>query len=327
MRPACRELVLPDPKTMKSVVLPGSESSPTLAPTHLSNIHPKSLATEHPDALKAAQELSLVSEEKNKISTALLLAAGTGSRLQPLTKSAPKCLTEVNEISILARLVDNLRNQGFKRLIVVIGHLGDQIQEFLEAHAGDLKIDYVFNPDFATTNNLYSLWLAREVITEPFILVESDLVFSDKLLDEMLYPDRMAISTILPWMNGTTVELDSSDRVTAFRAGDYHANAVRQYKTVNIYSLSLSSWEKVEKRLSDYVSAGKLGEYYEVVFTEMIANGTLSFDGIFFDNELWYEIDTGEDLIEAESLFSGRRDIPSLPALSNTERPTNLHAI
>ena len=81
----------------------------------------------------------------------------------------------------------------------------------------------------------------------------------------------------------------------------------------------------MEKRLCQHVSADELGQYYEVVFSEMIADGTLSFDGIFFDNDLWYEIDTGEDLIEAECLFSKKRDQVAEPLLRLTERRPNLH--
>lgn len=248
-----------------------------------------------------------------KVTTALLLAAGTGTRLQPLTLNAPKCLTEVGGIPILKRLVKNLRAQGFKRLIVVIGHLGDQIQDFLQQHAGDMQIDYVFNPDYRTTNNIYSLWLARQQIREPFLLVESDLVFETSMLDNMLQADRMAISKMLPWMNGTTVELESKRRVIAFRKGSSlnkeSCGEPRQYKTVNIYSLSLDSWSKVEERLGRYVSEGRLGEYYEVVFAEMVADGTLSFDAVFFDPGRWYEIDTIADLRAAENLFTRPRSV------------------
>jgi choline kinase len=251
-----------------------------------------------------------------RITTALLLAAGMGSRLQPLTTAAPKCLTEVNDISILQRLIDNLRGQKFTRLIVVVGHLGQQIRDFLDEYASDMQVDYVVNPDYGTTNNLYSLWLARTQIREPFMLVESDLIFDTKLLNDMVYPDRMAISSMLAWMNGTTVELDLEDRVTAFRPSGYQTLHIRQYKTVNIYSLSLDSWRKVEQRLSSHVRKGGLSEYCEVVFTEMIADGTLSFDGVFFDSNLWYEIDTGEDLIEAENLFTRTVSISSDPLVN-----------
>ena len=256
---------------------------------------------------------------ETKITCALLLAAGTGTRLQPLTKAAPKCLTEINGVSILERLVNNLRAQGFKRLIVVIGHLGNQIQEFLQQHAGDMQIDYVTNPVYRTTNNLYSLWLAREQIDEPFLLVESDLVFETRLLDDMLRPDKIAVSNMLPWMNGTTVELDSNQQVTAFRKGGDSHHGARQYKTVNAYSLSLASWKKVVARLGRYVAEEKLGDYYEVVFAEMIADGTLSFGAVFFDANLWYEIDTREDLLGAEILFARLHSITRPSSLSVAE--------
>ncbi|HEC13438.1 MAG TPA: phosphocholine cytidylyltransferase family protein [Acidiferrobacteraceae bacterium] len=255
------------------------------------------------------------------VTTALLLAAGAGTRLQPLTLDAPKCLTEIGGVPILERLVNNLRVRGFKRLIVVIGHLGDRIQEFLQQHAGDMRVDYVINPDYRTTNNIYSLWLAREQIREPFLLVESDLVFDSWMLDDILQPGKMAISNIRPWMNGTTVRLEAAPglerRVAAFSMGGDICSDARQYKTVNLYSLSFNSWSKIEERLSRYVSEGRLGEYYEFVFAEMVADGTLSFDAVFFDADRWYEIDTRADLREAENLFSRPRSVASRsPSLS-----------
>ena len=257
----------------------------------------------YPVLRKVNDDHSSYAANTNNVTTALLLAAGTGSRLQPLTLDAPKCLTEVGGIPILERLVNNLRAQGFNRLVVVIGHLGDCIQEFLQQHASDMQIDYVINPDYRTTNNIYSLWLARQQIQEPFLLVESDLVFETWMLDDMLQPDKMAISRILPWMNGTTVELGLQRWVSAFRMNGDRRNDVRQYKTVNLYSISLHSWNKIEQRLSRYVSEGRLGEYYEAVFAEMVADGTLAFDAVFFDAHRWYEIDTRADLRAAEHLF------------------------
>jgi len=249
-----------------------------------------------------------------KVTTALLLAAGTGTRLQPLTFDAPKCLTEVGDIPILGRLVDSLREQGFKRLVVVTGHLQDSIREYLQQNATDMQVDYVFNPDYRTTNNIYSLWLARQQINEPFLLVESDLVFETGMLDDMLQPDKMAISAMLPWMNGTTVELGPDNRVTVFNKGGETCDPDRQYKTVNIYCVSLDSWKKLEARLSRYVSEGRLNEYYEVVLAEMVADGTLSFDGVLFNTDRWYEIDTRKDLLEAEKMIARpHADVGSAP--------------
>ena len=109
------------------------------------------------------------------ITTALLLAAGKGSRLYPLTRDTPKCLTMVHKASMLERLVINLKKQGFKRLVVVTGFQEKCIREFLGTRAGGMKIEYIFSPLYATTNNIYSLWMARKIINEPFLLVESVL--------------------------------------------------------------------------------------------------------------------------------------------------------
>lgn len=241
--------------------------------------------------------------DPNRVTTAVLLAAGTGTRLLPLTKETPKCLTIVAGQSILGRLIDNLRSQGINRLVVVIGHLGDQIRDYLQRYASDMRIDYVTNPVYQTTNNIYSLWLAKEKIHEPFLLVESDLVFDASMLDDMMVPDKIAISRMLPWMNGTTVTIDTDGRVSNFIDSSC-INDASHYKTVNIYSLSEFTWHRVLKNMSHYITENRLGEYYENVFAEMVSNGSLSFKSVFFDADHWYEIDNLSDLAEAKTMFS-----------------------
>lgn len=243
---------------------------------------------------------------KKRITTALLLAAGTGSRLFPLTQKSPKCLTLVNETSILERLIKSLNQNGFKRLVVVTGHLEDCIRNFLETRAGNIKIEYVFSPLYKTTNNIYSLWMARKIINEPFVLIESDLVFDPSLLTDMLYPDRIAIARMKPWLNGSTVTINPSNTVDAFHSDARNNIEQTRYKTVNIYSLSVSSWYRVIEKLDQYILAGRVNDYYEVVFRQMVAEKILSFQAVFFDQKPWYEIDTIEDLASAEKLFPAR---------------------
>ena len=248
----------------------------------------------------------------NHITTALLLAAGTGSRLRPLTLDAPKCLTEVSGEPILARLLDNLRVQGIKRLVVVTGYLDHCVREFLEENAADMQLEYVFNPVYQTTNNIYSLWLAKKAIEEPFVLIESDLVFEASMLEPMLIADRIAVSNILPWMNGTMVELNADKAVKAFHVS-HDVDDERRYKTVNICSLSLQSWQRVIARLDLYIEEGRVNEYYETVFAEMVADASLEFDAVLFNENKWYEIDAMEDLHQAELMF------PRAPAIGLPE--------
>ena len=235
----------------------------------------------------------------NRITTALLLAAGIGNRLKPLTDFVPKCLIEINGVPILWRLMDSLVDNGFKRLVIVVGYRDDCIRRFVDEYDGALTVEFIANPLFQTTNNIYSLWLARNKIRESFLLIESDLVFDASQLEGCLYPNKIAISHMQPWMNGTTITLDSLNRVLAFGMGSKENTEGARYKTVNIYSLSDSSWRKVVERLELYISFGKVNEYYEAVFKDMIADGSLSMDGVFFDPERWYEIDTPADVVNA----------------------------
>ena len=243
-------------------------------------------------------------QTNDQVRTALLLAAGTGSRLQPLTHNAPKCLTEVNGVPILEQQVRCLEQWGFERLVVVLGHEGVQIREFLGSCVSDLKVSYIYNPQYRTTNNLYSLWLARKAIERSFLLLECDLFFEAGLLSGMLQPDKIALASPQSWMQGTTVTLDDFQRVAAFQLGGGTSRDPLAYKTVNIYSLSRSTWNRMRRYLDAYVSSGRVNDYYEAVFHDMTVDGAFSAVAVSFDHGNWYEIDTLEDLSAAERLFA-----------------------
>ncbi len=108
-----------------------------------------------------------ISSEKS-VKTALLLAAGTGSRLQPLTNDSPKCLTEINGTTILERLINSLVALDFDRLVIVVGHLEQCVRDFVDSLESGLTIEYVRTEKYRTTNNIYSLWIARQVVQEHF---------------------------------------------------------------------------------------------------------------------------------------------------------------
>lgn len=249
------------------------------------------------------------------VTTAVLLAAGTGSRLGALTCDAPKCLTEINGQPFVERLVHALRRNGIRRLVVVVGYLDECVRDYLDGMRDEMRIEFVANPKFKTTNNIYSLWLVREIVQEPFMLVECDLVFEPELLGAMTEPDTIAVSERLPWMNGSLVTIDARDRVTGLHAGGDWSDARAAFKTVNIYSFSLSTWGRVTERLERHVEAGRKGGYYETVIAELIREDAILMKAVFFDEQLWYEVDTLEDLREAELLFPVAQD-NSLPVFA-----------
>jgi len=186
---------------------------------------------------------------------------------------------------------------------VVVGYLDQSVREFLEGASGEMTVEYVVNPRYATTNNLYSLWLARLTIDAPFLLVESDVVFNTSLLAGMLQPNKIATSKLQGWMHGTTVTIDPLQQVSAFQMGTDEAPGEVCHKTVNMYSFTMASWRRVTNRLNEHVVAGNVHEYYETVFAEMVADGSLVLEAVDFDSTCWYEIDTLEDLYQAEKMF------------------------
>jgi hypothetical protein len=129
-------------------------------------------------------------------------------------------------------------------------------------------------------------------------------------------------------MNGTTITMDSSGYVKCFNdapesdefsAGQSRADDMR-YKTVNISSLSRSTWSVVLPRLKQAVDEGRVNAYYEVIFAEMVADGSLSLECVLFDSNRWYEVDRLEDVGGAERMTRGTIAGPSrlsLPVLAS----------
>ena len=261
--------------------------------------------------------------ERAQVRTALVLAAGVGSRLAPLTDALPKCLVCVSGVPILKRLVRSLDFHGIERLVIVTGYKAEMIRDYLGESFGGIAIEYIVSPLFETTNDLYSLWLARHLIDEPVLLLESDLVFDEQLLVPLLQPERIAVSRQLPWMGGTTVTFDGDGNVNAFYPpppGVYgqHCTDSEHFMAVNICSLARDTWGAVCERLERRVAAGQTGLFYESVFEEMTADGSMALAAVIFPAERWYEIDTPADLDAAELVFprhlhavggSGRRGL------------------
>jgi NDP-sugar pyrophosphorylase family protein len=145
--------------------------------------------------------------------------------------------------------------------------------------------------------------MARNIMVEPFLLLESDLVFHSPLLHEMMFPDKIAIASIADWMNGTTVTLNKENKVEAFNKDTTFCKTHITYKTVNIYSFSQASWQVISKRLNQHIKEDKINGYYETIFSELVDEGALLLDAVSFDAAAWYEIDTLKDLEEAVKLF------------------------
>ena len=112
---------------------------------------------------------------------AIIVAAGMGKRLEPLTKNTPKPLLRIKDGTILEHQLQNLKSCGITDTVIVVGYLAERIKQ-----VGGPNIKYIFNPDYETTNSLVSLWYAREEMNNDFIYLHADVIFHPEILQELL---------------------------------------------------------------------------------------------------------------------------------------------
>lgn len=249
------------------------------------------------------------------VRTAVILAAGIGDRLRPFTDTHPKCLASVAGVPILENALDRLSEVGTKDVVLVVGHFGDMIKNrFGERYAG-MTLTYVVSEDFRTTNNIYSLWLAREYLTEDVLLLEADVFFERAVLERMLSsgPGNLAaVSQHQSWMSGTVVSLAEDNRIAALF--DSHHQGVdfdysKVFKTANLYLFRGDFLRRYfVPHLEAYVTSGDVDEYYESVLHTLGHRGKNQLTGVVCDDLKWYEIDDESDRLEAEYLFSSPAD-------------------
>lgn len=233
---------------------------------------------------------------------AIVLAAGTGNRLHPLTQDRPKPLVRVHGESILSRLVADLKAVGVERIVVVTGHLGERIAEELPAAHPDVDLVLVHNDRYRTTNNIYSLWLARDHFDEDFLLLESDIVCRPQLLEPLVHgPAGTSAALVSPktwFMDGACVELKGVEpTITAPKQIPTGRHEPHHYKTVNFYRLASAfarGW--LTRRLGEKVEEADLSAYYETLFAEAIDGGVTDFLAAVVPDTDWFEIDNVDDL-------------------------------
>ena len=129
---------------------------------------------------------------------AIILAAGMASRLRPLTNNTPKCLLKIGERSLLQRSIDALINNGIKEIVIVTGYLHKQIEDFVKQQYPNINISFIHNEVYDSTNNIYSLWLARpKADGEEILLLDSDLLYDPEIITRILSTNAENVLTLI----------------------------------------------------------------------------------------------------------------------------------
>ncbi len=246
---------------------------------------------------------------------AIILAAGMGKRLRHKTSDNTKCMVEVNGRRLIDRSLDNIAAFPVSRIVMVIGYEGDKLRKHVGESWKGIPIVYVENPVYATTNNIYSLALAKDYLAEEdTLLFESDLIYEPSIIQRLLddpNPNVAVVDKYNATMDGTVVTINEQNDITAFipkKYFDYH-KVESYYKTVNIYKFSRSFLvSDYIPFLSAYSVAMGNNQYYEQVLRVLLALEKGNMKALPLSGEKWYEIDDLQDLSNAELIFNEDRE-------------------
>jgi choline kinase len=233
----------------------------------------------------------------------VILAAGAGSRLKPLTDRTPKCLLKVGVKCILERTIKNLLATNNSEIIIVTGYLENKIREFLRERFPHLKITYIYNEFYASTNNIYSLWLAKDaVLGDDMMMMDSDIVFDERIITKIQnsgYKNCLALNRhdvhdeeikVKTDTRGCVIEIGKEVNVSEAAGESIGIEIFGKEALTELYSIL---YRKV-------VTEKKVNQFYEAAFQELSDNNLFIVDTTEY---FCMEIDTEEDLKTAEGFF------------------------
>lgn len=235
------------------------------------------------------------------VTTAVIMAAGLGSRFGKMTETMPKGFIEVGGQSMVIRSIETLIASGIKRIIIGTGYKKEAYEALQKQYP---QIECVFSPRYAETNSMYTLWNCREVIgNDDFILLESDIIYSQNAITELQedkHPDIMLITPVTKFQDQYYVEYDENGKLTRCSTNKEEINV--KGELVGIHKLSSDFYhrlcEEYEKIASD---KPKLGYEYQLLWMSQHVSPVYVLNA---SDVKWYEIDDEDDLRYAEKMIA-----------------------
>lgn len=231
---------------------------------------------------------------------AIILAAGIGSRMLPLTEKTHKCLLKINEEPIIRNQICNLNAAGITDIVLVGGYKFDLIKDYLKD-----EVRYSHNPFYETTNSVVSLWFAVQNIDSDILIVNSDVIFDDDLIKKMCntgFDISVAVSKEWSEERGYKAEIvndfvvDMSMNIKKDKIGGEYAGMI---------FVKQNQLQKLKDQCEKLMIEKKFNVWFEDMIVDLIKNGAKA-QSVEVDADKWYEIDTVEELEYAREKFLSR---------------------
>ena len=233
----------------------------------------------------------------------VLLAAGMAKRLRPLTDERPKCLLTVGSRTLLQRTVDAMLAAGIQELVVVTGYRGEMIRQFLTDHYPEVDIHFLHNADYEHNNNIYSLWMTRELVRgRDFLLMDSDILCDPKIVARVLQEPGTALALNRHELGEEEIKVivDDQNRILEISKTCSIQQAIGE--SVGIEKMTADYSEALFRELDQMIEhEGLIDIFYERAFERLIPQGH-TFSIVDTTNYFSYELDTPEDFAQATKL-------------------------
>lgn len=229
------------------------------------------------------------------VNKAIILAAGQGRRLLPLTRNRPKCLLKVGEKTILEHQIERLARIGIDDITVVTGHQAEKIHSLLNG-----RPTYIHNHDYLVTSSLYSFWLARESAKDGFVVLNSDVLFHEEILFKLLvspYPGALAME-----YNQQLGEEEMKIQVKNGKVARI-SKALREFdgENLGIVKFSKKGAHRLLRTVEATVKAGIVNVPIPYAFHQLAKHYSLFV--VSTEKLPWIEIDFVEDLQKAREFI------------------------
>ena len=239
----------------------------------------------------------------------VILAAGMAKRLRPLTDTKPKCLLKVGERTLLERTVVAMAAAGISEFVVVTGYRADQIRDFLDnlvkpEFLGKPRFTYLHNADYEHNNNIYSLWMAGQVVRgKEFLLMDSDILCDPAAVLRIAQEPEAALAVNRHELGEEEMKVvvDGQMHITEISKTCRPEDAMGE--SVGIEKVTVAYSEALYRELDQMIlNEGLIDIFYERAFERLIPQGH-TFRVVDTTNYFSYELDTPEDFQRAQELM------------------------
>lgn len=234
---------------------------------------------------------------------AVILAAGMASRLRPLTEHTPKCLLSIGERPLLQRSMDALIQGGIKDFVIVTGYLHEMIEQFVaKTYGGSINVEFIHNELYDSTNNIYSLWLARPAVDgKDFLLLDSDLLYDPAIIRQVMECSAANVLTLIRHELGEEeMKVVCDAQGTIKEISKTCSPSAAAGESLGIEKIGTSYSTALYKELEQMMNNEHLeNKFYELAFERLIPQGH-SYKVVDVTEFFSCELDTVEDFENAK---------------------------